>query len=78
MAIFATTENSYHGHPEPLTCPDDRVRRSIAMYYYTAGDKGEQKAKDHSTVFINEKGKEDELGKPSLTRKIKQKFKSIF
>jgi Rps23 Pro-64 3,4-dihydroxylase Tpa1-like proline 4-hydroxylase len=78
MAIFATTENSYHGHPEPLTCPDDRVRRSIAMYYYTAGDRGEQQAKEHSTVFINEKGKEDELGKPTFSRRVKNKLKKLF
>jgi len=34
--IFNTALDSYHGHPEPLTCPPDRTRRSIATYYYTA------------------------------------------
>jgi hypothetical protein len=34
--IFNTDADSYHGHPEPLTCPPDRARRSIATYYYTA------------------------------------------
>ncbi|EIK97255.1 hypothetical protein PMM47T1_08936 [Pseudomonas sp. M47T1] len=34
--IFNTDEDSNHGHPEPLTCPQDRSRRSIALYYYTA------------------------------------------
>lgn len=33
--IFETSETSYHGHPEPLTCPEDEFRKSIAMYYYT-------------------------------------------
>ncbi len=33
--IFETTDNSYHGHPEPLACPEGRNRKSIAMYYYT-------------------------------------------
>ncbi len=33
--IFNTDADSYHGHPEPTTCPDDRFRRSIALYYYT-------------------------------------------
>jgi hypothetical protein len=32
--IFATTGNAYHGHPEPLTCPPDRTRRSLALFYY--------------------------------------------
>lgn len=33
--IFATDSDSYHGHPDPLICPDNRTRRSIATYYYT-------------------------------------------
>lgn len=35
MVVFSTTEVSFHGHPEPMTCPPDRVRRSLALYYYT-------------------------------------------
>src|SRR3546814_10871992 len=34
--VFNTDSDSYHGHPDPLTCPEDRSRRSIALYYYTA------------------------------------------
>lgn len=37
MVVFSTTDFSYHGHPEPLSCPDDRTRNSIAMYYYSNG-----------------------------------------
>ena len=33
--VFSTDETSYHGHPEPLTCPEDMTRKSIALYYYT-------------------------------------------
>jgi Rps23 Pro-64 3,4-dihydroxylase Tpa1-like proline 4-hydroxylase len=35
-AIFTTSESSFHGHPEPLTCPKNKFRKSIALYYYTA------------------------------------------
>ena len=35
LAIFSTTDFSYHGHADPLACPAHRSRRSIAMYYYT-------------------------------------------
>lgn len=35
--VFSTTGDSYHGHPEPLTCPEGVYRRSIALYYYTNG-----------------------------------------
>jgi hypothetical protein len=33
--IFNTDADSYHGHPEPMTCPEGQFRRSIALYYYT-------------------------------------------
>lgn len=35
--VFSTTATSFHGHPHPLTCPDDVFRKSIALYYYTNG-----------------------------------------
>ena len=35
--IFSTTDYSYHGLPNPLECPDDRYRRSLALYYYSNG-----------------------------------------
>jgi Rps23 Pro-64 3,4-dihydroxylase Tpa1-like proline 4-hydroxylase len=31
--IFDTTQNSWHGFPERIKCPEDKYRRSIAMYY---------------------------------------------
>ena len=34
VVIFATDADSFHGHPDPLACPADRARRSIATYYY--------------------------------------------
>lgn len=37
LAIFSTTDFSYHGHPDPLNCPPDRSRKSMALYYYTNG-----------------------------------------
>ena len=33
--IFDTTQNSWHGLPENLNCPDNEIRRSLAMYYVT-------------------------------------------
>jgi Rps23 Pro-64 3,4-dihydroxylase Tpa1-like proline 4-hydroxylase len=37
IVVFSTTDFTYHGHPHPLTAPIGRVRRSIALYYYTVG-----------------------------------------
>lgn len=34
--IFTTDRDTFHGHPDPLACPEGRSRRSIATYYYTA------------------------------------------
>lgn len=50
--VFSTTETSYHGHPHPLTCPPDRTRKSIALYYYTNGRDDGHTAGGHSTVFL--------------------------
>ena len=33
--IFTTDATSFHGHPVPLSCPPDRTRRSLALYYYS-------------------------------------------
>jgi len=33
--IFDTTCNSWHGLPNPLTCPDNQYRKSMAVYYLT-------------------------------------------
>ncbi|MEP6624071.1 MAG: 2OG-Fe(II) oxygenase [Acidimicrobiia bacterium] len=33
--IFDTSSDSFHGYPDALTCPEERTRCSIALYYYT-------------------------------------------
>ncbi len=33
--IFNTDEDSYHGLPDPIQCPEDQTRKSIALYYFT-------------------------------------------
>ena len=37
MVIFNTNDYSNHGHPDPLNCPLDRSRKSIATYYFSDG-----------------------------------------
>jgi hypothetical protein len=36
--IFDTTQNSWHGLPKPLNCPEGVYRKSLAMYYMTDPD----------------------------------------
>lgn len=62
MAIFSTTDFSWHGHPDPLTCPPDRSRRSLALYYYTNGrpasEVSEANRKRITTTFAARKGQD--------------------
>jgi len=51
--IFSTTRDSFHGHPHPLTCPEEQSRKSIAMYYYTRGRPTHEDASPHKTLWQN-------------------------
>jgi hypothetical protein len=33
--LFDTTQQSWHGLPEPIACPLGQVRKSLAVYYLT-------------------------------------------
>lgn len=52
LVIFGTTLDSWHGHPEPLTCPPHRMRSSFATYYYST-EQGVDSG-DHSTIWGTE------------------------
>jgi Rps23 Pro-64 3,4-dihydroxylase Tpa1-like proline 4-hydroxylase len=50
--VFSTTDTSYHGHPHPLTSPPGVNRKSVSLYYYTAGRPERERSAPHDTVFI--------------------------
>ncbi len=56
MAIFLTTDYSYHGHPDPLTCPINRSRKSLALDYYSNGRPQNEITGGHQTLFVTRKG----------------------
>jgi hypothetical protein len=56
--VFSTTSTSYHGHPEPLNCPEGETRKSIALYYYTKDRPAEEKNEAHNTLFQARPGEE--------------------
>ena len=58
--VFNTSLDSYHGQPEPLSCPDGRSRKSIATYYYTANEAGVGALPDRTTVFKSRPGTGDQ------------------
>jgi hypothetical protein len=35
VLIFTTDVTSFHGHPEPMRCPEGVARRSLALYYFS-------------------------------------------
>lgn len=57
--VFSTTLESYHGHPDPLACPEGRTRRSIATYYYTAPVDGIASLPKRTTAFQTRPGSTD-------------------
>ena len=64
MAMFTTSDFSYHGLPNPLTCPPDRSRKSLALYFYTNGRPAHEinsGLEDHTTLFKARKGDEVDI-----------------
>ncbi len=49
--IFSTSANSFHGHPQPLSCPEGLSRKSIATYYYTNGRPKREAVAGHPTLW---------------------------
>ena len=50
--VFSTTDQSYHGHPLPLTSPPGVTRKSVSLYYYTARQPDAERADAHDTIFV--------------------------
>jgi Rps23 Pro-64 3,4-dihydroxylase Tpa1-like proline 4-hydroxylase len=51
VALFGTTDFTYHGHPDPLECPKGATRKSLALYYFSNGRPAEEISGQHSTLF---------------------------
>lgn len=67
--IFNTDKSAYHGHPDPLACPDHMYRRSLALYYYTAPDAAQLLESSHTTDFRMRPGTAD---KPQIATKVRE------
>jgi 2OG-Fe(II) oxygenase superfamily len=51
VMIFGTTSFTYHGHPDPLQCPQGMTRKSLALYYFSNGRPADEVADAHNTLF---------------------------
>lgn len=64
IVIFNTNDFTYHGHPEPLKCPENISRKSIALYYYSNGRPDQEvnkKLRFHNTIYKNRKNFNEEI-----------------
>lgn len=84
LALFSTNHISYHGHPDPLNCPEDMSRKSLALYYYSNGRPQQEiqiQKHTHSTLFVERKTNPEEhsdfVGLRAKTR-LKNVIQSIF
>jgi len=67
--IFNTDSFSYHGHPDPLTCPKEITRKSLALYFYSSGRPKEETIGSHPTIY---KKRDGEVFKYNLKLLIKK------
>ncbi len=70
--IFSTDDQSYHGHPDPLNCPEDMERKSLAFYYYSSGRSDVHTDFGKGTYF-----KERMKNKNDINIKIKNFFELV-
>lgn len=70
LMVFGTTDFTYHGHPDPLQCPDGMSRKSLALYYFSNGRPEEEIKGSHSTLFQERRPQEFGL-------RFKQRLRSV-
>jgi len=69
--IFNTTDFSYHGHPDPLGCPNSESRKSVAVYYYSNGRPHDEIGGDHyATLFRKRPGEKRFLNTALLAQNL--------
>jgi len=78
IVIFSTTDFSNHGHPDPIDCPSDISRKSIALYYFSEGRPKEEifdEDQKNRTYFKNRFGFNNEIkGKKENVKNFLRKF----
>tara|TARA_Y100000593_G_scaffold92300_1_gene183447 strand:- start:1791 stop:2564 length:774 start_codon:yes stop_codon:yes gene_type:complete len=52
LVVFNTSDISYHGHPDPLMCPENVTRKSIAAYYYVKPDSPDEFKNSRATKYM--------------------------
>jgi Rps23 Pro-64 3,4-dihydroxylase Tpa1-like proline 4-hydroxylase len=63
--IFSTSETSFHGHPDPLACPEGMTRKSVALYYYSTEGVSVGERKDYGTPWVARPGEDFGSAQPA-------------
>ena len=78
MVIFSTTDFSNHGHPDPIECPKNISRKSIALYYFSRGRPKEEVLsvdQKNRTYFKNRLGFQNDISeKKDYIKNFLRKF----
>ena len=64
MVVFSTNDFTNHGHPNPLKCPEEISRKSIATYYFSKGrpiSEVTKIKKKNTTAFKNRHGEKNDV-----------------
>jgi len=72
--IFSTNDSSYHGHPEPLKCPENITRKSIALYYFTASESIYDEVNSFTTTFFVRPNDDFNTKKNIFIKKLQNKI----
>jgi len=72
--VFTTTHESFHGHPDPLACPEGITRKSLALYYYSVPDDIPEGMEYHGTQFKRRPGDPLEFPDEGRTKEGKHSF----
>lgn len=68
--MFNTDADTFHGHPDPLACPEGMTRKSLALYFYSV------EAREPERLSTNYRARpEDGLGRRLLIYADKQALK---
>ena len=74
LVVFGTTDFTYHGHPDPLQCPEGMTRKSLALYYFSNGRSAEEISGEHSTLF---QARTEQEFKPTFKQRLRRVAKDF-
>jgi hypothetical protein len=74
IVVFYTADDSHHGHPDPLTCPENVTRKSLALYYYSNGRPKEEQSIPHTTKYKRRPGENFQRRSALGSKRILERF----